>query len=293
MTSKLMRAPGKELAQPSQKRSLRTRGLWKALLGLVVMMGLVTVMNAQAPTPTPTPAVFNNSVLIGQANINEPRGMVLVRVPNPAGGFVTDWWVADFIAGFCRLSPTGTLELNTCDINSTLEPHDYQAETFGVNGTNGYIFVGAVGGVNRYSFTLDAAGRTAIATTDLFAGAGSLFTNNAPVVGRAAQLRVNAASIGPDGKLYLAFYGNTDIWRVLNPLSPTFTPQGNKIERVGVTEGTGGRATSLAWIGHDLWMLDVGFINRIQNADQCFYTFPQVLGAHPVPQSVWSRRHGL
>ncbi len=275
MTSKLMRAPGKELAEPSQKRSLRTCGLWKALLGLVVMMGLVTVMNAQAPTPTPTPAVFNNSVLIGQANINEPRGMVLVRVPNPAGGFVTDWWVADFIAGFCRLSPTGTLELNTCDINSTLEPHDYQAETFGVNGTNGYIFVGAVGGVNRYSFTLDAAGRTAIATTDLFAGAGSLFTNNTPIVGRPAQQRVNAVSIGPDGKLYLAFYGNTDIWRVLNPLSPTFTPQGNKIERVGVTEGTGGRATSLAWIGHDLWMLDVGFINRIQNADQCFYTFPK------------------
>lgn len=275
MTSKLMRAPGKELAQPSNKRSLRTRGLWKALLGLVVMMGLVSVMNGQAPTPTPTPAVFNNSVLIGQANINEPRGMVQVRVPNPAGGFVTDWWVADFIAGFCRLSPTGTLELNTCDINSTLEPHDYQAETFGVNGTNGYIFVGAVGGVNRYSFTLDGAGRTAIATTDLFAGAGSLFTNNTPIVGRPAQQRVNAVSIGPDGKLYLAFYGNTDIWRVLNPLSPTFTPQGNKIERVGVTEGTGGRATSLAWVGHDLWMIDVGFINRIQNADQCFYTFPK------------------
>ena len=275
MTSKLMRAPGKELAQPSQKRSVRTRGLWKALLGLVVMMGLVTVMSAQAPTPTPTPAVFNNSVLIGQANINEPRGMVLIRVPDGNGGFVTDWWVADFIAGFCRLSPAGALELNTCDINGGLEPHDYQAETFGVNGTNGYIFVGAVGGVNRYSFTLDAAGRTAIATTDIFGGAGSLFTNNSPIVGSAAQLRVNAASLGPDGKLYLAFYGNTDIWRVLNPLSPTFTPQGNKIERVGVTEGTGGRATSLAWIGHDLWMLDVGFVNRIQNADQCFYTFPK------------------
>ncbi|HWG86904.1 MAG TPA: hypothetical protein VN679_03905, partial [Candidatus Acidoferrales bacterium] len=97
MTSKLMRARGKELAQPSNKRSLLTRGLWKALLGLVLMMGLVTVMNAQAPTPTPTPAVFNNSVLIGRAGINNPRGMVLARVPNPAapGTFITDWWVSD------------------------------------------------------------------------------------------------------------------------------------------------------------------------------------------------------
>jgi hypothetical protein len=135
--------------------------------------------------------------------------------------------------------------------------------------------VGAVGGVNRYSFTLDGAGRTTIATTDTFAGPGSLFTNNVAVSGRPAQLRVDSSVIGPDGKLYISFFGNTDIWRVLNPLSPTFTAQGNKIERVGVTEGTGGRATSLAWIGHDLWMEDVGFINRIQNADQCFYTFPK------------------
>jgi len=268
MTSKLKRAPGKELAQPSKERSLRTRGLWKTLLGLVVMLGLVSVMNAQ---------VVNNSILIGDQGMNMPRGMVLVRVPNPAApsGFSTDWWVSDSLAGFCRLSPTGALETATCDINGVLEPHDYQAETNGVNGTNGYVFVGAVGGVNRYSFTLDSAGRTTIATTDTFAGPGSVFTNNVAVAGRPAQLRVNSAALGPDGKLYIVFFGNTDIWRVLNPLSPTFTPLGNKIERVGVTEGTGGRATSIAWIGHDLWMEDVGFINRIQNADQCFYTFPK------------------
>lgn len=273
MTSKLMRAPGKELAQPSKKRSLRTRGLWKALLGLVVMMGLTSVMNAQSQAPTH----FNNSILIGDQGMNQPRGMVLIRVPNPASptGFTTDWWVSDSVDGFCRLTATGILEPATCDISGILEIHDYQVETNGVNGTNGYIFVGAVGGANRYSFTLGADGRTAIATKDVFAGAGSVFTNNVAVAARPAALRIDTALLGPDGKLYISFFGNTDIWRVLNPLSPTFTPQGNKIERVGVTEGTGGRATSMAWIGHDLWMEDVGFINRIQDADQCFYTFPK------------------
>jgi hypothetical protein len=270
MTSKLMRAPGKELAQPSKKRSLRTRGLWNALLGLVVMMGLVSVMNAQTQAPT----TFNNSILIGDQGINQPRGMVLVRVPDGNGGFVTDWWITDSIAGFCRLSPTGALEAGTCDINGTFELRDYQAETFGVNGSNGYVFVASIDGVRRFNFILDGAGRTAIDTANVqvFAGAGSLFTNNVPISGRNLPI---STVIGPDGKLYMSFTGNTDIWRVLNPLSPTFTPQGNKVERVGVTEGTGGRATSLAWIGHDLWMEDVGFINRIQNADLCFYTFPK------------------
>ncbi|HKT49402.1 MAG TPA: hypothetical protein VJV96_03865 [Candidatus Angelobacter sp.] len=268
MTSKLMRAPGKELAQPPKERSLLTRGLWKAIAALAVL-ALTSVLQAQT---------INNSTLIGRSGINMPRGMILAEVPNPAspGTFVTDWWISDSIAGFCRLDANGALEPATCDINGVLEPHDYQAETFGVNGSNGYVFVGAVGGVERISFTLDAAGRTTIAPgTQFMLSIDSLFTNNTAITGRPAQLRIDSASLGPDGKLYVMFFGNTDIWRVLNPLSPTFTPQGNKVERVGVTEGTGGRGTSMAWIGHDLWMVDVGFINRIQDADQCFYTFPK------------------
>lgn len=269
MTSKLKRAPGKELAQPSKDRSLLTRGFWKALVAMAVV-ALVSAVQGQA-VPTGT---FNNSVQVGTAGMNQPMGMVRVRVPNGAGGFVTDWWVTDTVNGFCRLDPTGTLELATCDINSVFQLADYQAETFGVNTTNGYIFAGAIDGVRRYDFTL-SGGRTAIAHTVVLAGAGSVFTNNVAISGRNLP---DGVAMGPDGKLYMSFHRGTDIWRVLNPLSPTFSVQGNKIERVGVTEGTGGRATSLAWIGHDLWMEDVGFINRIQNADQCFYTFPKCNG---------------
>ena len=261
MTSKLKRAQGKELAQPPQERALLTRGSWKSILVLAVVT-LVSVVSAYA----------NDSVLIGHGGINQPRGMVRVNVPDGNGGIVSDYWVADSIAGFCRLD-NGVLNAATCDINGTFELNDYQVETFGVNGTFGYVFVASIDGVRRFNFVLGAGGRTVIDTANVqvFAGAGSLFTNGVAINGRNLPISTN---LGPDGKLYMSFTGNTDIWRVLNPLSPTFTPLGNEIERVGVDEGTGGRAVSMAWIGHDLWMIDVGFINRIPNADQCFYTFP-------------------
>jgi hypothetical protein len=266
MISKLKRAPGKELAQPVMERSLLTRGFWKTL-AILSVLALAAAGNAQ---------VVNNSTLIGKGGLNQPRGLILARVPNPASptGFSTDWWVTDSLAGFCRLDANGVLEPGTCDINGTFEVRDYQVETNGINGSNGYVFVSSIDGVRRMQFILDGNGRTIIdsANTQIFAGAGSLFTNNVQISGRNLPI---SSILGPDGKLYMCFTGSTDIWRVLNPLSPTFTPQGNKIERVGVTEGTGGRAVSLAWIGHDLWMEDVGFINRIQNADLCFYTFPK------------------
>ena len=263
MTSNLKRAQGKEMAQPPQERSLLARGSWKSILVLAVLT-LVSVVSAHA----------NDSVLIGHQGLNQPRGMVRVNVPDLVnGGIVSDYWVTDSIAGFCRLSATGVLELGTCDVNGTFEMNDYQVETFGVNGTNGYVFVAGVDGVRRFNFII-VGGRTAIDTANVqvFAGAGSVFTNGVAISGRNLPSTTN---LGPDGKLYMGFVGNTDIWRVLNPLSPTFTPLGNEIERVGVAEGTGGRAVSMAWIGHDLWLEDVGFINMIPNADSCAYLFPQ------------------
>ncbi len=266
MKPTLKRALGKEIAHNSNEKSLLTRGFWKNLLGLAVVT-LISAVSAHA----------NNSVLVGRQGLNQPRGMIRTYVPNPLGGApLRDYWVTDSIAGFCRLDANGAIELGTCDINGTFEVADYQAETFGLNGSNGYVFVASIDGVRRFNFVPDpnAPGRTAIDTVNVqvFAGAGSVFTNNVAIAGRNLPISVN---LGPDGKLYMSFTGSTDIWRVLNPLSPTFSVQGNKIERVGVTEGTGGRATSMAWIGHDLWMEDVGFINRIQNADACFYTFPK------------------
>jgi hypothetical protein len=268
MKSTHKRASGKEIAQDLRENSLLTHGFWKTLLALV-LVALVSVANAQT-TPTP-----NNSTLVAFHGINQPRGMILAHVPNPAnplGPEISDWWVTDSVAGFCRID-NGTLNVTTCDINGTFEPADYQAETRGVNGSNGYVFVASLDGVRRISFIPDATNTHTVidaANTQVFGGAGSVFTNGVVAVPDLPD----TTNLGPDGKLYMGFTGNIDIWRVLNPLSPTFTVAGNPIERVGTDEGTGGRVTSMAWIGHDLWVSDVGFINRIQNADQCFYRFP-------------------
>jgi hypothetical protein len=271
MNSNLNRAAGDDRRNNTDSESFSMR-TWNTTLALM----LVTVLSALS-------AFATSSVQVGNQGMNQPRGMIRSTVPNPVAGRppLQDYWVADTVAGFCRLD-SGVLNASTCYAPGVFEPVDYQVETNGLNGSNGYVFVAGTGGIHRLSFIADPnpanAGKTIIDTANIavFLGPGSLFTNNVPVVisNRGGGLP-SSIKLGPDRKLYATFIGNTDIWRVLNPLSPTFTPQGNKVERVGVTEGTGGRGVSLAWIGHDLWLNDYGFINRIQNADQCFYTFPK------------------
>jgi hypothetical protein len=271
MNSKPTRAPSKALQ--SKDTSLLTRFATR-----IVAIALITLLSAVS-------AFASSSKQIANGGMNQPRGMVRSTVPNPVigGPPLHDYWVSDTVDGFCRIDQVpdpanpglthGVLNAGTCLATGIFEPADYQVETNGVNGSNGYVFVASTVGVTRLSFIVDAtdATKTVIDTANLviFFGPGSLFTNNVAVAKAPGGA---SAKLGPDGKLYASFTGATDIWRVLNPLSPTFTPAGNKIERVG---GIGGVTTDLAWIGHDLWLVDVGFLNRIQNADQCFYTFPK------------------
>ena len=192
----------------------------------------------------------------------------------PNGSPLVDYWVADTASGFCRLDQTlnpanggtsGALNLGTCFLTATGAPQDYQAE-FGV------VFVAdmSLGGVWRFKFK--PAGDNLHMVLDLansvqIFGPSSLIGTTA--VG--AHPRVEVAKMGPDGKLYITFPGNGDIWRILNPLSPTFTPAGNKLERVG-TSDNGRRIDAFAFIGNDIWMDQAGFLNRLQNATTCNYT---------------------
>ncbi|MCU1332085.1 MAG: hypothetical protein JWM08_1077 [Candidatus Angelobacter sp.] len=274
MNFKPMRAPSK--ARYSDENSLLTRS-WTHIMA-VALVALLSAASAFAST----------SRQIANGGMNQPRGMVRSTVPNPVigGAPLHDYWVSDTVDGFCRIDQVpdpanpglthGVLNAATCLATGIFEPSDFQVETNGVNGSNGYVFVASTVGVTRLSFIVDPTNptKTAIDTANLviFFGPGSLFTNNVAV---AKAPGGTSAKLGPDGKLYATFTGATDVWRVLNPLSPTFTPAGNKIERVGVNTGIGGVGVSMAWIGHDLWLIDVGFLNRIQNADQCFYTFPK------------------
>ncbi|MCU1331741.1 MAG: hypothetical protein JWM08_733 [Candidatus Angelobacter sp.] len=272
MNSNLLRAPGKDT-----EKTLLTRS-WMCSL----MLALVTLLSVTSAFAAP-------GVQVGNQNMFRPAGMVKAIVPNPAGGApLTDWWVSDGASGFCRLDNTGPdtapsngiLNLSTCYLPGVFAPVDYQVETRGVINnqgvpSNGYVFVGGIKEVTRIEFEASPTepGRTRINAASqvrIFDSTASVFTNGAPVN---AGRFVRDARLGPDGKLYICFQGSGDIWRIRNPLTPNFTPAGNAVERVG-TSYNGKTLLSIAWVGHDLWASQAGFLNRIQNADLCNYVLP-------------------
>lgn len=274
MNSNFLRAAGKD-----SKQTLLTRS-WKRSL----MLALVTLMCV-------TSAFAGPGVQVGNQQMFRPAGMVKATVPNPAGGPpLTDWWVSDGASGFCRLDNTGPdtapsngiLNLSTCYLPGVFAPVDYQVETKAaglINNqgavTNGYVFVAGVKEVTRLEFMPSPTqpGRTVINTkaqVKIFDSTASIFTNGLPVNG---PRFIRDARLGPDGKLYICFQGNGDIWRIRNPLTPNWTAAGNSVERVG-TSDNGRTLLSIAWVGHDLWATQAGFLNRIQNADLCNYTLP-------------------
>jgi len=273
MNSNFMRAASKD-----RKQTLLTRS-WKRSL----MLALVTLLCVSSAFAGP-------GVQVGNQNMFRPAGMVKATVPNPLGGApLTDWWVSDGASGFCRLDNTGPdtgpsngiLNLSTCYLPGVFAPVDYQVETRGVINnqgvaSNGYVFVAGIKEVTRIEFEASPTepGRTRInakSQVRIFDSAASVFTNGAPVN---AGRFVRDVRMGPDGKLYICFQGSGDIWRIRNPLTPNFTPAGNAVERVG-TSWNGKTLLSIAFVGHDLWATQAGFLNRLQNADLCNYTLPK------------------
>ncbi|MFL6314860.1 MAG: hypothetical protein ACJ71W_22370 [Terriglobales bacterium] len=270
MNSNFMRAASKD-----SKQTLLTRS-WKRSL----MLALVTLLCA-------TSAFAGPGVQVGNQQMFRPSGLIKATVTTP-GGTITDWWVADEASGFCRLDNTGPdtgpsngiLNLGTCYLPGTFAPVDYQVETRGILNnqglpSNGYVFVAGVKEVTRLEFMASPTepGRTIInaaSQISVFDSTKSVFTNGAPVNG---PRFIRDSRMGPDGKLYICFQGSGDIWRIRNPLTPNFTQAGNAVERVG-TSFSGATLLSLAWVGHDLWATQAGFLNRIQNADLCNYTLP-------------------
>jgi len=175
----------------------------------------------------------------------------------------------------------GILNLSTCYLPGVFAPSDYQVETRGVLNnqgvpSNGYVFVAGIKEVSRIEFMASPTepGRTTInaaSQVTIFDSTKSVFTNGAPVNGGRF---IRDSRLGPDGKLYICFQGSGDIWRIRNPLTPNWTAAGNSVERVG-TSYNGKTLLSMAWVGHDLWMQQAGFLNRLQNADLCNYTLPK------------------
>jgi hypothetical protein len=270
-----------DLKMNSNTSQLVRHSIARMLAITLVVLATAAGALAQVPNTIP-PAGINPGLDVGDQGMLVPHGAV--RVPVTNGGApvfgpdgvtqLVDYWVADTASGFCRLDPTpnpatgivsGALNLATCFLAATGQLQDYQVE-FGV------VFVAdmSLGGIMRFKFIPDGTGRHMIidpANTVQIFGPTSLLGNTAVGI----HPRVETIKMGPDGKLYFSFPGNGDIWRVLNPLSLTFTQAGNKVERVGTSDNQR-RVDAFAWIGHDIWMDQAGFLNKLQNADKCNYT---------------------
>src|SRR5262249_55136184 len=143
---------------------LAVRYFWKPILALALMF-----LSAASAFAGP-------SVRIADTNMFRPRGMVRATVHLPGGGEINDYWISDGASGFCRIdqlpdpnNPGLThrlLNLSTCYLPGVFEPMDYQAETRGVNGSNGYVFVAGIKDVTRLEFMASPTepGRTVINT---------------------------------------------------------------------------------------------------------------------------------
>ena len=141
MNSKPTRAPSKALQAKAD--SLLTR--FRTRITAIALVALLSTASAFA---SPSKQIANQGM-------NQPRGMVRSTVPNPViGGLpLHDYWVSDTVLGFCRIDQVpdpanprlthGVLNAGTCFATGIFEPSDYQVETNGVNGSNGYVFVGS------------------------------------------------------------------------------------------------------------------------------------------------------
>ena len=232
MNSKRLRAPNQS---------------WTRLLA-VAMVAIVLVASAYA----------SPSANIAPSSMFRPRGMVRIQV----GSAGPDYWVADGASGFCRLD-NGLINLSTCFLGGTSEPYDDRPNS-------PYVFVAdATGtGVNRFTFGVDPANstKTTIATAENVLGSVSGITYiGAP----AGKLRTEAAKVGPDGNLYVVNQGDGNIVRVTNPRDPR--PPSPLIQHASVvaSSSNGKRLVSMAFIGNDIWVVQAGFAERIQNITTC------------------------
>ncbi len=221
---------------------------WKHLLVVAVMILIPTVSAWASP-----------SINIAPGSMFRPRGSV--RVQLIPGGPV-DYWVGDGASGFCRLD-NGVLNIATCTLNGTAEPYDDRPNS-------PYVFLadGAGTGVNRVTFGPDpnAPGHSILASEENVLGARSGVTFiGAPGL----KFRAESAKIGPDNLLYVVNHGSGDIVRVTNPRDPR--PPSPLIQKASIvaSSSNGKRLVSMAFIGNDLWAVQAGFAERIQNITAC------------------------
>jgi hypothetical protein len=169
-----------------------------------------------------------------------------VNQPNGAIRYNGSIWISDIANGFCRID-AGVINLATCFTQAQGQPELY--------GNTVYI-TDQTGATGVWRLTMNAITSTIDSAVVL-----------APNAGLAAN-QPTSASLGPDGKLYIAFNLKGDIVRITNPAGAPLT---QTVEQVGKAASGGGPVRSLSFLGANLYIADTGAIGleRIAAAATC------------------------
>ena len=189
---------------------------------------------------------------LSATNLTVPEGTVWM--PGALGGHL---WVSDHLLGFCRLDPTG-LTTPPLAINSTTCMGPLQAAT--APGQPTYD------PATQSVYTPDiAAARTNVGLWRLtFNPTTETVGNPVPVASQDPFYldKPVGSALGPDGKLYISFLKNGLIHRITTPSGPTQT-----VENVSIDFG--GRISSLAFVGNDLYLAGGISVGKLTNVAAC------------------------
>lgn len=218
----------------------RWRRIYRALLMILLIAGMVTTSMTPAQAATGEHYVGALTTVRGQA-----------WLPGPTGAVDGNLWVADAVRGVCRidLDAGGQFVLNpaTCSTVAAAPGQFAFANNFV------YVPASANGSTSLVRLSYDPVTESLSAPTAI---------NLAPGVTPAPNLRPAAAAISPGGSVYVGALNSNVVVRIVAPGSASPI-----VQTVGTASSSGVRA--LAFVGGNLYLAENGVVTRIANADTC------------------------
>lgn len=245
--------------------SLRFEG--RAPLSSILTLAVFAVLAASGAAGQTGVTTTNTTIVVG---LTLPYGVQILTgtaTSTITGAPVRHLWTGDQ-GGLCRIDPDldspGPFTVNpaTC-ITGVTGNAKFTAGRMAFDPLTNNIYTvnnGRAQAVARYHYIPNGdSGQGLVSSTAEFLGDanGCGLGNNLPW----------AVSLGPDGNLYVGFRQNGNLVRVLAPQSASVPCSNMQVMGHGFDQKI---TKALAWIGHDLWGLDVVGPWRIANADQCF-----------------------
>ncbi len=274
----------------------------RALLCFLVLM--FAAMSAIAQLTSTVQFGGNPNALNAVSAFTIPRGGIILNgaAINPATGApYRHLWVGDNTSGWCRIDPdidTVGFGFHKIDVSNPAPPCTFKLN--GLSVTGGPInldptprpCVQPIGNPNQncnFLYMTDArnsegifrilydpnqgSGHGLLEFASVFAMAGNPTGARFQGGQTGCQFPLKAAAdtaiLGPDGNLWATTKRGGQIFRINNPATADklgFGTCDDFLQTVALAPD-GRRATSLAWIGHDLWSSDGGGAFVITNAD--------------------------